>query len=206
MMNGSIGDMTSAPREFGDWLDEFADDLRPSLLALDLGCGLGDDTALLMQRGLVVVAMDIDTQRVRVAQQRAPGARFIAGDLSQRLPFHDASFNLVVASLSLHYFDTPTTAAIVGEIVRVLTNGGVLLARVNAVGDVNHGYGQGIELEPEFFEVEPGWRKRFFSVQSLRTTLEPTFQIDLLRSQETDVAGEGVKRTLVTRARKPELP
>lgn len=189
-------------REYGPWLDQLAGFLQPGLTALELGCGLGDDARLLAIRGLRVIGLDRDLERVRQAALRVPAASFVVADLTATLPFRDATVDLVVASLSLHYFDHQTTAAIVDEIRRVLREGGRLLARVNAVGDRQSAYGVGIELEPDVFEVEPGHIKRFFTPASLRELLEPAFTIETLVEEETTSRYQDTKQTLVVRARR----
>lgn len=189
-------------REYGPWLDRFAGFLQPGLTALELGCGLGDDARLLAIRGLRVIGLDRDPARVGEAARRVPEAGFVVADLTATLPFRDAVVDLVVASLSLHYFNHRTTAAIVGEVRRVLREDGRLLARVNAVGDRQSAYGVGIELEPDVFEVEPGHVKRFYTPASLRELLEPAFTIETLVEEETISRYQDTKQTLVVRARR----
>ncbi len=142
-------------REYGPWLDRFAALLRPGMRAMELGCGLGDDARWMADAGLRVLGLDRDLARVREAARRVPEAGFVVADLATGLPVRDTVVDVVVASLSLHYFDRRTTAAIVAEIARVLRDGGLLLARVNAAGDTRSLYGAGAEREPDVFEVEP---------------------------------------------------
>lgn len=79
------------------------------------------------------------------------------------LPFEDESFEIVCADLCLHYFKEKDTRMILEEISRVLTMGGHLFVRVNSVNDVNHGAGQGVEIELHLYKTEEGMFKRFFS-------------------------------------------
>ncbi|HUG14757.1 MAG TPA: class I SAM-dependent methyltransferase [Thermomicrobiales bacterium] len=187
-------------REYGPWLDQFADDLRPGIVALDLGCGVGDDAHFLAGRGLAVVGVELSRERIARAAPHVPEACFVRASLSAPLPLRDRAVDMVVASLSLHYFDRPTTEGIAREIARVLRPGGVLLTRVNAVGDVASGYGAGVEREPDLFEVEPGYLKRFFTEESLRALLELRFEIAAISRQRTH-GSEGLpKQTIVARA------
>lgn len=189
-------------REYGPWLDRFDDALQPGLVALELGCGLGDDARVLTGRGLRLIGLDRDLARVREAARSVPPAGFVVADLARGLPFRDASFDLVVASLSLHYFDHRTTAVVLGEVARVLRDDGRLLARVNAAGDRRSGYGSGVALEPDVFEVAPGHVKRFFSPASLRAALAPYFRVEVLVAAETTSRYQGPKQTLVVQARR----
>lgn len=85
-------------------------------------------------------------------------------DISQTLPFEDKTFDLIIADLSLHYFDEQTTKNIMQEIKRILRPNGNLIARVNSIADINHSAGQGEKLEENFYFVE-GYNKRFFSIE-----------------------------------------
>ena len=67
---------------------------------------------------------------------------------------------ILIADLSLHYFDENITKNIMREIKRILAPNGYLIARVNSVEDINHGAGQGKKLEENFYYVE-GYNKRF---------------------------------------------
>jgi SAM-dependent methyltransferase len=170
------------------------------LRVLDLGCGPGDDTAQLTAMGLSVVALDRDRPSLLQARAAAPTARFVQGDIAGGLPFKPCVFDVVVASLSLHYFHWETTRRIVREVAALIRPGGRLLCRVNQVGDVHFDYGVGPEREPELFEVRPGHLKRFFSEETLAELLDESFEIDALWA-ETTTRWEQPKRTLVARAR-----
>lgn len=80
-----------------------------------------------------------------------------------------ASFNVAVASLSLHYFDSDTTARVVSEVRRCLAPGGLLFCRVNSANDVLNGAGVGEEIEPGYFRQSARYAecKRFFSARDV---------------------------------------
>lgn len=60
-----------------------------------------------------------------------------------KFPIADKKYSLIIAYLSLHYFNNETTIHIMKEIKRILKDGGVLLAIVALVNDFNFGAGQG---------------------------------------------------------------
>jgi SAM-dependent methyltransferase len=184
----------------GEWLTQHADLFQPGLRVLDLGCGPGDDTAQLTALGLWVVALDRDRPSLLRARVAAPEAHVVQADIAGGLPFKPGAFDVVVASLSLHYFHWETTRRIVAEVGALIRPGGRLLCRVNRVGDVHFDYGVGPELEPELFEVRPGHLKRFFSEETLAALLTENFEIEALWP-ETTTRWEQPKRTLVARAR-----
>lgn len=195
------GDNPDACERFsGEWLTRHGDLFQPGRRVLDLGCGPGDDTAQLTALGLWVVALDRDRPSLLQARAAAPAAHFVQADLAGGLPFKPGVFDVVVASLSLHYFRWETTRRIAGEVAGLIRPGGRLLCRVNRVGDVHFDYGVGPEHEPELFEVRPGHLKRFFTAETLAALLDEAFEIDALWP-ETTTRWELPKRTLVARAR-----
>ncbi|MBP3581273.1 MAG: class I SAM-dependent methyltransferase, partial [Clostridia bacterium] len=119
--------------KYAKWLDAYQDIIKScKTSALDLGCGAGSDSYYLTQKGLDVIACDYSPVALETAIKEAPKAKTMLVDVSKPLPFDDNSFDLVVADLSLHYFDTETTIKIMQEIKRILTKNGHLLARVNS--------------------------------------------------------------------------
>ena len=72
----------------------------------------------------------------------------------------------------LHYFRERTTFEVLEEIKRVLKPDGILLFRVNSVKDVNHGAGEGKEIEPHLYETSDGRYKRFFNQEDIERFFE----------------------------------
>lgn len=96
---------------------------------LDAGCGSGPLFAALRDRGGLVTGIDASAGMLEVARRRlGPDADLRVADLAEPLPFADAAFDDVVASLVLHYLRDwgPTLA----ELHRVLVPGGRLIASV----------------------------------------------------------------------------
>ena len=188
-----------AERDSDPWLADHTDLLRPGLAVLDLGCGNGDDSQDLVERGLQVVAFDQSRVSLRRARRRASKIRIVHGDMRAPSPFADATFDLIVASLSLHYFTWQQSERIIEEVRRILRPSGWLICRVNRVGDVHFEYGKGAEIEPDFFEVRPGHFKRFFTEDSLRRLLDGAFDVDSLVPR-VSMRWRKEKQTLVARA------
>ena len=93
---------------------------------LDAGCGAGALSEALLERGAAVTGIDSSRGLLELASGRVGGrAEFRQGDLAAPLPFADGAFDLVVASLVMHYLrDWEPTLR---EFHRVLVPGGRLV-------------------------------------------------------------------------------
>lgn len=96
------------------------------LRVLDAGCGNGPLAAELVGMGAAVTGIDLSPGLLDLAAQRlGPSVVLLQADLSEPLPFGDGSFDLVVASLVMHYLEdwVPTLS----EFHRLLVPGGRLI-------------------------------------------------------------------------------
>lgn len=91
---------------------------------LDIGCGTGHYMGWLAQRGYAVAGVDASEQMLAAARENNPGAALQRSDVD-RLPFPDASFDLVVCIEVLRYLPAPRNA--IAEMARVLKPGGIAL-------------------------------------------------------------------------------
>jgi len=108
-------------------LDRLDDTTRRFERALDVG-GRGVVAPLLRARGIATVACDLSAAMAR----RSPPPRVVADE--EWLPFGPGSFDLIVASLSLHWVnDLPGTLI---QLRRALAPDGLLLASLPAQGSL----------------------------------------------------------------------
>lgn len=97
---------------------------------LDAGCGSGPLSAALCAKGAVVTGFDVSAAMIDLARQRlGDDADLHVADLGAPLPFADAEFDDVIASLVLHYLED--WAGPLSELRRVLKPGGRLMVSVN---------------------------------------------------------------------------
>lgn len=161
-----------------DWINKpsiFAEQAVPYLpqngALLEIGGGLGQDSIFFAEKGHDVTFTDHSADALSRANMKIKEAGLSASiktqvvDATQTLPFEDSSFDVVYAHLSLHYFDSETTAKIFSEIRRILKEGGIVAAFFNSTSDPE--FGTGKKLEEGYFLIRD-MKKRFFSVESLK--------------------------------------
>ena len=150
------------------WLDEYKDilDQNKDKEILDLGCGIGADTLYLLERGYNVLSCDFSNEALKSIQNNIPNSKTLYLDMMKVFPIEDNSYSLIIADLSLHYFDNETTIHIMSEIKRILRKGGILLSRVASVNDYNFGAGLGEQLEKNYY-FEGEYTKRFFNLEDV---------------------------------------
>lgn len=171
-----------------DWID------KPSLFAetaityfpadgrvLDLGAGQGQDSRFFAEQGYEVISTDLEETALeqnasKLSEELKKKITVQKIDLRDELPFEDASFDVVYAHLSLHYFDYETTVRLFGEIQRVLKPGGVLAFFTNSVHDPE--YESGEKIEEDYFQIG-GATKRYLSVDTARAFAR-YFDVNLL--------------------------
>lgn len=169
------------------WLERWQSVLETSRDApiLELGCGSGQDARFLTDLGFAVIATDFSDEALGLTRRRAPDARLEKVDLTRGLPFPDAAFRVIVASLSLHYFPWRETLEILQDVRRCLKPYGHLLARFNSTRDPHYSAAEKREIEDDFYLVG-GMPKRLFDRRSLDDLFE--------KGWETVEAGERVTR------------
>ena len=96
---------------------------------LEVGCGPGRLSVALAARGLEVTGLDLDPAMIHRARSNAGKAdlpadvvpTFTVGNVAS-LPFPDATFDVVVSTLSMHHWDDRVAG--LAEVGRVLRPGG----------------------------------------------------------------------------------
>lgn len=175
------------------WLDKYENILTNSrdIPIIDLGCGSGNDTFYLKERGYKVISCDFSENALIRLSNRIDDINVECFDMRNGLPFEDNCAKVVISDLSLHYFTWDDTNKIVKEINRILMNEGVLLCRVNSTNDINYGAGKGIEIEENLYNID-GNLKRFFNEVKLRELFKDW---DIQFINETEINRYKMKKT-----------
>lgn len=169
------------------WLDKYQQVLNSSRNQpiLDIGCGVGNNGLYLTEKGLNVIACDFSEKAINIVKELLPEVETKIFNMLNTFPFEDSSQQVVIADLSIHYFYWNDTMKIVKEVNRILKENGYFVGRVNSVNDINHGAGQGTEVEENLYEFN-NCLKRFFN----RKQLEELFAINewcILNIDETEM-------------------
>jgi ubiquinone/menaquinone biosynthesis C-methylase UbiE len=124
-------DLVAATVSFGKWND-WIFSIRPFIegtRVLELGHGPGHLQRILLNSGLVAVAIDESAPMGRLAKRRLGSSQKLTRALAQKIPFASGSFDSIVSTFPSEYiFDTQTLA----EANRVLRNSGRLIVLLAA--------------------------------------------------------------------------
>jgi len=110
-------------RPIREFFKDYLDRAPLATRILDAGCGNGIETGPYADH-LRVCGIDYQQQYLSFCGETYPAARYAAADL-ERIPFADASFDVIVLNQVLEHLEQP--AAVIGELCRVLSPGGKLL-------------------------------------------------------------------------------
>lgn len=124
---------------------------KPPRSILDVGCGTGNYTLALAERGFAIAGLDPSSTMLAVAAGKRQGLKWINA-AADDLPFPDASFDAVTAVNVVHHFRTGNEFT---EIRRVLRHDG----RVVLFGAMAE-------------QIERYWLARYFPVAIGKSALE----------------------------------
>lgn len=153
---------------------------------LDLGCGFGLSCADFARRGAKrVLGVDVSRRMLEYAQREhaVEGVEYRKLDLCE-LERLKGRFDLVYSSLAFHYVED--FSKLIGEIVRLLKRGGILLfSQEHPVTTATKGYALGWNRDPDGRPVSytfsdyhfPGRRESFWFVDGVVTYHRTTAQI-----------------------------
>lgn len=93
--------------------------IHPETKVLDLCCGSGQATQMLVQYSQDVTGLDASPLSLKRAQQNVPQAQYVEA-FAEDMPFSDNHFDLVHTSVALHEMAPEQLQQILKEVYRVL--------------------------------------------------------------------------------------
>jgi ubiquinone/menaquinone biosynthesis C-methylase UbiE len=153
---GHITDELSGKPLDRQLLDRFADEVRGTGPACDLGCGPGHVARYLHDRGLEIQGIDLSPGMLEQARRLHPSIEFHLGDLFA-LDVVDGTFSGVVAFYSIVHIAADVLPSAFREMRRILRPGGRLLVAFHIGDDVVHPrelWGVPVALDWVFFQTD----------------------------------------------------
>ncbi len=114
---------------------------------LEIGCGSGKTAGALLHRSCDVTAIDFSEKAVEMTRQimmRCDKGDAVVAD-ARYLPFHDNTFECVVARHVIGHVRIEGRRAVAREAARVLQPAGHLVVQVFSVDDMRNGSGRQVE-------------------------------------------------------------
>ncbi|HAN76183.1 MAG TPA: SAM-dependent methyltransferase [Planktothrix sp. UBA8407] len=130
--------------------------LTPETKVLDLCCGSGQATAVLVEYSQNVTGLDASPLSLKRAQSHVPQAQYVEA-FAENMPFADNSFDLVHTSAALHEMNPAQLQQILNEIYRVLKPGGIFTL-VDFHSPTNPLFWPGVAMFLWLFETETAWQ------------------------------------------------
>ena len=123
---------------------------------LDLCCGSGQATQVLVQYSQDVTGLDASPLSLKRAQQNVPQAKYVEA-LAEQMPFPDNQFDLVHTSVALHEMTPSQLNQIAHEIYRVLKPKGVFTL-IDFHTPTNWLFLPGVYVFLILFETQTAWQ------------------------------------------------
>jgi demethylmenaquinone methyltransferase/2-methoxy-6-polyprenyl-1,4-benzoquinol methylase len=130
--------------------------LSPTTKILDLCCGSGQATEILVESSQNVVGLDASPRSIQRAKQNVPQAEYVEA-FAEQMPFTDNQFDLVHTSAAMHEMNPSQLRQIFAEVYRVLKPGGIFTL-VDFHRPTNLLFWPGIALFLWLFETETAWQ------------------------------------------------
>jgi cyclopropane fatty-acyl-phospholipid synthase-like methyltransferase len=164
------------------WLGELTSRLTDGARVLELGCGAGADAAALSAR-FAVTGVDISSEQVARARERAPRATFVQADLAT-LELPAGSFEAVAAVYSLNNVPRDLLPGLFERIHSWLVRGGLLLAAFGT-SDTDEWVGEWLGTTMFFSSFPPETTSRLLDEAGFERLLD---ELDPMEEPEGQVA------------------
>ena len=135
-------------------LDAFAEQVDRAAPVLEVGCGPGQISRALAERGVSMIGSDLSPEMIEEARRRSPHIPFRVRSMLA-LEEADASYSGVVAFYAIVHFSMDELALACRELFRVLLPAGLALISFHLGREVLHRdelFGQRVNLDFVLFE------------------------------------------------------
>jgi ubiquinone/menaquinone biosynthesis C-methylase UbiE len=95
---------------------------------LDLGCGPGIYTRILVDKGADVKGIDFSEKEIEIARKEVPEAQFMVGNI-ETLPYKDSEFDIVLSTLVIEHLKSWDKT--LRQIKRVLKKDGIFVFSIH---------------------------------------------------------------------------
>jgi demethylmenaquinone methyltransferase/2-methoxy-6-polyprenyl-1,4-benzoquinol methylase len=129
--------------------------IAPETRVLDMCCGAGPATQILVERSRHVTGLDASPNAIKRAKAKVPQVEYVEA-FAEKMPFPDNQFDLVHTSAALHEMEPQQLKQILQEVYRVLKPGGIFTF-VDFHAPTNPLYWVGVSLFLNLFETETAW-------------------------------------------------
>lgn len=130
--------------------------IQPETQVLDLCCGSGQATQVLVEYSQNVTGLDASPLSLKRARQNVPQAEYIQS-FAEEMPFSENTFDLVHTSAAMHEMQPEQLRQILREVYRVLKAGGIFTL-VDFHRPTNPLIWPGLSLFMFLFETETAWQ------------------------------------------------
>lgn len=154
--------------------------IRPDAKVLDLCCGSGQATQILVQYSQDITGLDASPLSLKRARQNVPSATFVEA-FAEEMPFPDHQFDLVHTSVAMHEMQPMQLQQILREVYRVLKPEGIFTL-VDFHRPTNPIFWPGVAVFLWLFETETAWQLLNTDLMSLLS--EVGFQVPSDSSSE----------------------
>lgn len=144
-------------------------EIFPETRVLDLCCGSGQATQLLVQYSKNVTGLDASPLSLNRAKRNVPQAEYVEG-FAERMPFENEIFDVVHTSVALHEMKPEQLQQIVREVFRVLKPGGIFTL-VDFHQPTNPLFLPGLAMFLWLFETETAWQLLQMDLPSLLSSV-----------------------------------
>lgn len=146
-------------------LDEFLSLLPKNARILDVGCGPGDYSKYMKEKGFSVEGIDLSIGMLQIAKKMFPEVKFKKMDM-RKLEYPNQTFDGLCVAYSLFHVQPSQTTNVLKGFYKVLKSNGIMLLMVHE--------GKGEEMVPEPLNPELKMFFKYYQKDEIETLLQKT--------------------------------